>query len=244
MRISSRLRPQGQSRHSSTSAGLLEMSSTPFTSITSPRPSARRRVISGQPPYVIFVRHREHDRVGRRQVASVVSLMPYSRARPPGRPADRRPARSRRSLQLADDVDDVRIADVRHVLLERQSQHRDTRCARAAVLQQRRMHSRATRSPTASLIRRPARMTRDDSRPFGPMRQVVGIDADAVPADQSRGERQEIPFGCRRRQHVTGVDAECGGRSRDSSFMKAMLRSRWVFSITLAASATLIEGAA
>ena len=29
----------------------------------------------------------------------------------------------------------------------------------------------------------------------------------------------------------------------DSSFMKAMLRSRWVFSITLAASATLIEGA-
>src|ERR1044071_5727515 len=29
----------------------------------------------------------------------------------------------------------------------------------------------------------------------------------------------------------------------DSSFMKAMLRSRWVFSITLAASATLIDGA-
>jgi hypothetical protein len=28
-----------------------------------------------------------------------------------------------------------------------------------------------------------------------------------------------------------------------SSFMSAMLRSRWVFSMTLAASATLIDGA-
>jgi hypothetical protein len=29
----------------------------------------------------------------------------------------------------------------------------------------------------------------------------------------------------------------------DSSFIKAMFKSRWAFSITLAASATLIEGA-
>ena len=30
---------------------------------------------------------------------------------------------------------------------------------------------------------------------------------------------------------------------RDSSFISAIFRSRWVFSMTLAASATLIEGA-
>ena len=74
------------------------------------------------------------------------------------------------------------------------------------------------------------------------MGQVVGVDADAVTADQAGREREEVPLGPRRGQHIAGVDAE-PVEDDESSFISAMLRSRWVFSITLAASATLIDGA-
>ena len=43
---------------------------------------------------------------------------------------------------------------------------------------------------------------------LGAMGEVIRIDADAVAADQPRIERQEIPFGARRREHVAGIDAE------------------------------------
>ena len=42
------------------------------------------------------------------------------------------------------------------------------------------------------------------------MRQVVGIDADAVSADESRREGQEIPLGAGCGEHVPGVDAQTG----------------------------------
>ena len=38
--------------------------------------------------------------------------------------------------------------------------------------------------------------------------EVVGIDADTVPADQTRGEIQKIPLGRGRGQNLAGVDAE------------------------------------
>ena len=38
--------------------------------------------------------------------------------------------------------------------------------------------------------------------------QVIGIDADAVPADEPRPERQEIPFRAGGLQHFLRVDAE------------------------------------
>jgi len=72
--------------------------------------------------------------------------------------------------------------------------------------------------------------------------QVVGVDADAVAADEARAERQEVPLGAGRLEHVQRVDAE-REKSSDSSFISAMFRSRWVFSMTLAASATLIDAA-
>ena len=46
------------------------------------------------------------------------------------------------------------------------------------------------------------------AQPLGLGGQVVGVDADAVAADQSRRERQEIPLGRGCRQHVGGADAE------------------------------------
>ena len=43
---------------------------------------------------------------------------------------------------------------------------------------------------------------------FGPVCQVVGIDADAMAADQAGRERQKIPFGLRGVEDVHRVDVE------------------------------------
>ena len=40
------------------------------------------------------------------------------------------------------------------------------------------------------------------------VRQVVRIDADAVPADQARAERQEVPLAARRVEHFLGIDVQ------------------------------------
>ena len=72
-----------------------------------------------------------------------------------------------------------------------------------------RMHSRAMRLPHAVVD---AAAGQDDfgmvARLLGAIGQVIGIDADAVAADQTGLKRQEIPFGAGRRQHVAGVDVE------------------------------------
>ena len=44
------------------------------------------------------------------------------------------------------------------------------------------------------------------------VRQVVRVDADAVAADQARAERQEVPLGAGRLQHLERVDADAGRR--------------------------------
>ena len=72
-------------------------------------------------------------------------------------------------------------------------------------------------------------------------RQVVRVDADAVAAHQARGEAEEVPLGAGGVEHVAACGCRSGRRSCASSFMSAMLRSRCVFSITLAASATLMR---
>jgi hypothetical protein len=38
--------------------------------------------------------------------------------------------------------------------------------------------------------------------------EVVGVDADAVAADQAGPERQEVPFGSGRLEYLEGVDAD------------------------------------
>src|SRR5690606_34379493 len=69
--------------------------------------------------------------------------------------------------------------------------------------------------------------------------KVIRIDADAVAAYQTGAERQEIPFGTGGFEHFQCIDIRRLKISA-SSLMRAMLISRCVFSITLAASATLI----
>jgi hypothetical protein len=55
-------------------------------------------------------------------------------------------------------------------------------------------------------------------------------------------EFQEVPLGAGRREHIGRTDP-ASSQIFEISFISAMLTSRWVFSITLAASATLIDGA-
>ncbi len=43
---------------------------------------------------------------------------------------------------------------------------------------------------------------------FGLVGQVIGINPDAVPANQSGAHRHEVPLGARRLQHFGGVDVE------------------------------------
>ncbi len=46
------------------------------------------------------------------------------------------------------------------------------------------------------------------SRLFRTIRQVIWIDADAVPANETGLKRHEVPFGPRRSQYVAGIDVQ------------------------------------
>ena len=75
---------------------------------------------------------------------------------------------------------------------------------------------------------------------LGLVGQVVRVDADAVAADQAGPERQEVPFGAGGLAAPPSVSMPSRSKMIASSFISAMLRSRCVFSITFAASATLM----
>ena len=92
-----------------------------------------------------------------------------------------------------------------------------------------------------SLMRRPASIDlRDIAELLGLVREIIGIDADAVATHQARAEIQEVPFGARRREYLGRVDADAGKDRPTVRSSSAMLRSRCVFSITFEASATLM----
>ena len=74
------------------------------------------------------------------------------------------------------------------------------------------------------------------ARFLGAVGQVIWIDPDAVPTNKARLKRQEIPFRPCGRESTSPVSISSAWKISDNSFMKAMLHSRWVFSITFAAS--------
>ncbi len=63
------------------------------------------------------------------------------------------------------------------------------------------------------------------------------------PPTKARLEFWKFHFGACRGKHIPKCRCPFSERSRDSSFMNAILRSRCAFSMTFAASATLIDGA-
>src|SRR6185437_10364219 len=108
------------------------------------------------------------------------------------------------TLEPGDDVDDLRIAEIRHVLLEGQAQHEDLGFPIEPRID-------ALRDIGAHPVIDPAageddlRLVADFDRA---MREIEGIDADAVAADQSRRKAQEIPFGAGGVEHVMRLEAE------------------------------------
>ena len=70
--------------------------------------------------------------------------------------------------------------------------------------------------------------------------QVVRVDPDAVAADQARLEAEEVPLRAGGRRGLPAVSSPSRSKMIASSFIKAMFRSRCVFSITLHASAAMM----
>src|SRR5260221_8772722 len=114
------------------------------------------------------------------------------------------------ALELLDDVDDAGVAQVRHVLLERQAKYVDARAPDRAAALDHQLH-RLLRDVAAHAVV-DAAAGEDHFRVvaglLGFVGKVVGIDADAMPADQARAERQEVPFGAGDLEHLDRVESK------------------------------------
>jgi hypothetical protein len=110
--------------------------------------------------------------------------------------------------KLPDDVGDLRVARVRHVLLERHAEHRRRRRGGAAAEQRADAFQRHALADAVVDAAAGEDHLGVVAGLLGAVREIIRIDADAVAADQARHERQEIPLGARRGEHVAGVDAE------------------------------------
>jgi len=121
-----------------------------------------------------------------------------------------------KGLQLADDLDHLRIADVDHILLECESQHRNQFRPRAVA--QEAAQALACDARSHGIVDAPS--GQDDvgmiARLLRAKGEVIGIDTDAVSAHQTRCKVEEIPFGGGRGKNILGVDAELleDGRAR------------------------------
>ena len=115
-------------------------------------------------------------------------------------------------LQPLHQVEAAAVAQVGHILLEGQAEHQ----RRAGLAPRRSWSVSAIQAPMPSLISRPARIT-CGSWPslLREMAEIIGIDADAVAADQARLEAEEIPLGPRRREHVPHRHADLREDLRD-----------------------------
>ena len=112
--------------------------------------------------------------------------------------------------QLMDDVDDLGVAQVAAILLECQTQHVDLGALDVAARCDHQLDGLFGDELAHAIVDAPA--GQDDLRVvaqhFGLVRQVVGVHADAVPADQAGLEAQEVPLGSCSFQHFGGVDAQ------------------------------------
>ena len=134
-------------------------------------------------------------------------------------------------LQPLDQVEAAAVAKVRHILLEGQAEHQ-RRAGLAPPLVQRVGDPRA--HPVVGLAAGKDHL-RVVAEPLGQMAEVIRIDPDAVAADQPGLEGEEVPLGPRRVEHVPHRHPDLREKICATSFMKAMLMSRWAFSIALAA---------
>ena len=216
--------------------------STPFTSNTTPGSRTKADDAAGQ--FETLVRHRRAPPHRRRPLPASPPRCPGSRFASSHPPTDRASTFAFAACNSRTMSTTPRVAQVRAILLERQPQ---TRIASPTTWMRLRAIGRITRSarrvgPMRLLMRRAARIRSGGSQHRRLVRQVVRIHADAVAADQAGLEWQEVPL---RPAAASTSWCRCPSprRSSPGSLIGAMLTSRWVFSMTFAASATLMLGA-
>jgi hypothetical protein len=172
------------------------------------------------------VRHRKHDHVRGLRLFLQREAILFERRRVVGkRIVDLN--RYAERLQFTDDVDNLRIPDVDDIFLKRQSEHCYSRGLCAGFQETAQALARnaypdgvvdtATGENHVGMI---ARLLRAEG-------QVIGVDADAVAADEARGEIDEIPFGRSRRKYLARVDVELvedGGELIHESDVEIALR--------------------
>ncbi len=112
--------------------------------------------------------------------------------------------------EFVDDVDDLAVAQVGAVLLERQAEHVDTRALDVAaggdhlldgLFGDELAHAVVDAAPGQDHLR-------VITQHLCLVGQVVRVDADAVPAHQAGLELEEVPFRAGRLEHLRGVDAD------------------------------------
>ena len=114
------------------------------------------------------------------------------------------------AVQFLDDVDDLGVAQIAAVLLEGQPQQVDTgaldvRAGRDHVLDRLLGNELAHAVVDAASGQDHLWVVAEH---VGLVRQVIGIDADAMAADQTRLELQEVPLRSRGFKHLSGVEAD------------------------------------
>ena len=114
------------------------------------------------------------------------------------------------AFKLSDNINHTRIPQIRAILLERQPHNQ---CPRAFYRYVARDHFADCAADDIAAHTVVNAAPGEDN--FGVvadrlsfLRQIVGVNADAVTADEAGPERKEVPFGACRVEYILGVDIE------------------------------------
>src|SRR3569623_1828296 len=122
-----------------------------------------------------------------------------------------------KAFELFDDVDGAGVADVGAVFLEGQAQYEHFRVDDRYAAPRHHLHH--TFGDMRAHVVVDAAAGEDDLRVVADLlrlvREVVGIDADAVAADQAGPEGQEVPLAASGLEHLEGVDAHAMEQQRE-----------------------------
>ena len=112
--------------------------------------------------------------------------------------------------QFAHNVDDLGIAHVRAVLLERHPEYQDAGIQGLHTFCQHALDDARRDVQRHVIVDAPARENhlRVITELLRLVGQVIRIDADAMPADESRAKRQEVPLRAGGLEHFLGIDAD------------------------------------
>src|SRR5208282_4919547 len=112
--------------------------------------------------------------------------------------------------QAVDEIDDLAVAQIRHVFLECKPKHKDAAAAFATAFAAYGPRDRVCHIAAHAVIDPPASEDhlRVMAEALGEMGKIERIDPDAMPADEARCEGQEVPLRGGSRKHVVDREPE------------------------------------